>query len=209
MSHSLSHKVQFLFVVLLGSFSTSQVEWAQQTWVEGEGSPVQHHSEKEVKTCFLFWPGWLLARIFNREPWAQGISENSYSCQTAQGWPEPPVGTVVGESKGHWRVLSVHNKKLIFSFFLKCHQAHCLCIDAAPTVWGGLLQSGTITGRSISDCYQEQELLWKKRAEDDAEFFREISFWPVLERASCLGNSKPYSIRDWFGGLGGCFLGAF
>lgn len=54
MSHSLSHEVQFLFVVLLGSLSTSQVEWAQHTGAEGEGSLVQHHSEKEVKTCFCF-----------------------------------------------------------------------------------------------------------------------------------------------------------
>lgn len=49
MSHSLSHKVRFLFV-LLGSLTTSQAEWAQQTGVEGEGSLVQQHSEKEVKT---------------------------------------------------------------------------------------------------------------------------------------------------------------
>lgn len=105
MSHSLSHKVQFLFVVLLGSLSTSQVEWAQQTGVEGEGSLVQHHSEKEVKTCFLFWPGWLLARIFNREPWAQGISENSLTAARLLRsglsllWEQSPLerGKVSGE----------------------------------------------------------------------------------------------------------------
>jgi len=53
MSHSLSHEVQFLFVVLLGSLSTSQIKWAQRTGVEGKGALVQHHSEKEVKTGFL------------------------------------------------------------------------------------------------------------------------------------------------------------
>lgn len=100
----------------------------------------------------------------------------SYSCQTAQKWPEPPVRTVaVGESKGLWRVLNVQREKLIFSFFRMCRQAACLHISAAPTVWGGLLQSGTVTGRSIS-VYQEQELLWRRRAGDDAEFFTEISF---------------------------------
>lgn len=57
-----------------------------------------------------------------------------------------------------------------------CHQANCLRISAAPTVCGGLLQSGTITGRSVSVWYQEQELLLRRRTEDDAEVFTVISF---------------------------------
>lgn len=58
------------------------------------------------------------------------------------------------------------------SFFLMCCQTVCCLISAAPTVCGGLVPSDTTTGRSVSAWYQHQELLWRRRHGDDAEFFR-------------------------------------
>lgn len=69
-----------------------------------------------------------------------------------------------------------------------------LHVSAAPTVYGGLVQCDTTTGRSVSAWYQCQELLWRRRPGDDAEFFKRFLFdqcWKeqvLLEIASLLAS---------------------
>lgn len=91
----------------------------------------------------------------------------------------------LGESKGLWRVLSVQSKKLIFSFVVMHCQTVCCHVSAAPTVYGGLVQCDTTTGRSVSAWYQRQELLWRRRPGDDTEFFRDFFLTSAGKSKSC------------------------
>lgn len=64
------------------------------------------------------------------------------------------------------------------------------------------LEDLSVPGISVRNCSGEEDL-------EMMMSFLEISFWPVLERASLLENSKPPSIRSWLGIWGHYFLGAF
>lgn len=64
------------------------------------------------------------------------------------------------------------------------------------------LEDLSVPGISVRNCSGEEDL-------EMMLSFLEISFWPVLERASLVGNSKPSSIRSWLGIWGHYFLGAF
>lgn len=64
------------------------------------------------------------------------------------------------------------------------------------------LEDLLVPGISIRNCSGEEDL-------EMMLSFLEFCFWPVLERANLLGNSKPCRIRSWLEIWEHCFLGAF
>lgn len=127
----------------------------------GEGSVMQHHSEKEVKSCFLFWPGRPLARIFNKESWAQGITENYLRAarllrsglrllwvQSLLERAKVPKSALCPAQKADFLVLLN-----VPSSWLPPCQHCCCCSERVVVIW--------VTGRPISVWYQDQ--YWKEQ----------------------------------------------
>lgn len=153
----------------------------------GEGSVMQHHSEKEVKSCFLFWPGRPLARIFNKESWAQGITENYLrAARLLRSGLRLLWGQSLLERAKVPRECSMSSTKGWFSRSSEC------AIKLTASMSALLLPFGK------GCCHLGN---W--------ETHQCLVSGPVLERAGRHGISKPSSIRNWFGDLGSCFLGAF
>lgn len=186
MSHSLSCKVQFLFVVLLGSLSTVKLNGHSSQGWRGKVLSCSTIQKKRLKAASFSDQG-VLAGIFNRESWAQGITENSLRAarllrsglrllwgQSLLERAKVPRECSVSSTKGWFS----HSLNMPSSWLPPCQ--HCCCsLERVVVIW----------------CSN-----WETR--------QCLVSGPVLERAGRHGSSKPSSIRNWFGDLGRCFLGA-